>query len=568
MRRVLLITLLAACTGSNDFTRLHAQITSPSSLDAYSVHIAAFSAFTQPQSTLDLVVPDSTAGQPEMLQIWGVADNQQVAFGQMMVTPLLHQTVNLDVSLAAIACGTPCTLGQIECSSDGTITCEADTDGCLAWSPVMACPTSEPDCSNGTCAATCSDECSLGQTECDTPFSMRTCGQFDSDPCLDWSAATACPSGQTCTNGACGTPVSCGQDGDSCSDGNPCTVDDECDAGTCSGVPKCTTAPANAMPTCASDGTCGFACNPGFVKSGTGCIASDELAAMPTARFNLVAATAPGGTIYAIGGQDATGAYDTTVEAYAPSTNAWTTRAPLPSALSAAAAATGADGMIYVMGGLVSNGTSVVATTLAYDPVHDTWTTRAAMPTARAAGIAVTGTDGTIYSIGGQDASGIELATVEAYSPAGNSWSTRASLPVAVGGLAAALGSDGKIYVFGGVAASGDVATVYAYDPTANTWTARASLPVAIQGHGGAAVGGTVFSIGGEDGGGGIDGTNEAYSVSGNAWAARTAMPTPRYGIATAVSGNQVYVIGGAVDAFNTPTGTLEAYNPSTDTWR
>ena len=566
MSRLLLITLLAACTGTSDFTRLHVEITSPTNVDSYAVEIAAFSTFTSPRPALDLVVADSTAGQTQTLQIWGVAGNQQVAFGQAMVTPLLHQTVNLELALNAIACGTPCTPGAVECASDGTIKCETDSHGCLVWSPVMACPASEPDCTNGTCAATCSDECASGQTECDTPFSMRTCGQFDSDPCFDWSAAKACPTGQTCTNGTCGTPVTCPQDGASCSDGNPCTIDDTCEGGTCSGAPKCTAAPANASPTCASDGTCGFACNPGFVVSGTGCIASDELAAMPTARFNLVAATAPGGTIYAIGGD--AGGYVATVEAYAPATNTWTTRAPLPSPVSAAAAATGADGLIYVMGGLASNGLSVVATTLAYDPVHNTWTTRAAMPTARAAGIAVTAADGTIYSIGGQDATGAELPEVEAYNPAANTWSTRAPLPVALGGLAAALGGDGKIYVFGGVAATGDVATTYAYDPGANTWAARASLPVAIQGHGGAAVAGVIYSVGGEDAGNGIVATNNAYSTGANTWTARAGMPTARFGIATAVSGGLVYVLGGAVDAFNTPTGALEAFNPATDTWR
>lgn len=67
-------------------------------------------------------------------------------------------------------------------------------------------------------------------------------------------------------------------DGASCDDGSACTIDDTCEQGACSGIPKCTSAPANAKPTCAVDGTCGFVCNTGYIAAGSGCVVDDSLA--------------------------------------------------------------------------------------------------------------------------------------------------------------------------------------------------------------------------------------------------------------------------------------------------
>src|SRR5262249_28544146 len=52
---------------------------------------------------------------------------------------------------------------------------------------------------------------------------------------------------------------------------NACTINDTCTAGACTGMPKCA-APAHASPTCAGDGTCGFACDPGYKTSGASCV--------------------------------------------------------------------------------------------------------------------------------------------------------------------------------------------------------------------------------------------------------------------------------------------------------
>jgi hypothetical protein len=141
----------------------------------------------------------------------------------------------------------------------------------------------------------------------------------------------------------------------------------------------------------------------------------------------------------------------------------------MPTARTDLAAATGPDGRVYAIGGNhggPDNTFNPVGTVEAYDPSTNTWSTVAPMPTARNALAAVVGPDGRIYAMGGYAAS--ILDTVEAYSPATNSWTAGASLPTPRTALAAALGSDGRIYAIGGVAVLNGAAlnTVAAYTPT------------------------------------------------------------------------------------------------------
>ena len=46
----------------------------------------------------------------------------------------------------------------------------------------------------------CSDDCSVnGATECLGNLAMKFCGNYDADPCLDWSPSIPCPTGQECS---------------------------------------------------------------------------------------------------------------------------------------------------------------------------------------------------------------------------------------------------------------------------------------------------------------------------------------------------------------------------------
>ena len=90
------------------------------------------------------------------------------------------------------------------------------------------------------------------------------------------------------------------------------------------------------------------------------------------------------------------------VEAYSPTTDAWTPVAPMHVPHAGFAAARGPDGRIYVAGGYTSGGT-VLDTVEAYDPRTNAWTFLAPLPTRRMQFAGAFGSDGQFYAIGGRD---------------------------------------------------------------------------------------------------------------------------------------------------------------------
>jgi len=61
-------------------------------------------------------------------------------------------------------------------------------------------------CKDGACVAdlTCTNECSSASSkQCDGAGFFKTCGNYDADNCLEWSAVTACTNGQICSSGTC-----------------------------------------------------------------------------------------------------------------------------------------------------------------------------------------------------------------------------------------------------------------------------------------------------------------------------------------------------------------------------
>ena len=138
-------------------------------------------------------------------------------------------------------------------------------------------------------------------------------------------------------------------------------------------------------------------------------------APMPTARANMAVGVI-NNIVYAAGGYGTSGAVNT-VEAYDPSTNTWTTKAPMPTARSDAAAGV-VNNKLYVVGGsgLDSGSPARLNTVEAYDPATNTWATKPAMPTRRQ-GLSVAVVDNVLYAIGGENTAGVPLATVEAYKP-------------------------------------------------------------------------------------------------------------------------------------------------------
>jgi hypothetical protein len=102
------------------------------------------------------------------------------------------------------ACENECQLGERVCSGDGYTTCgQYDQDNCWDWSPVVLCAAFEA-CAGGVCVLTCQDECEAGAGRCVDDASYQTCGNFDEDPCREYSAATtACAPGTFCHRTEC-----------------------------------------------------------------------------------------------------------------------------------------------------------------------------------------------------------------------------------------------------------------------------------------------------------------------------------------------------------------------------
>jgi N-acetylneuraminic acid mutarotase len=62
-------------------------------------------------------------------------------------------------------------------------------------------------------------------------------------------------------------------------------------------------------------------------------------------------------------------------------------------------------------------------------------------------------------------------------------------------------------------------------------------------------------------------GTVEAYDPATNTWTTKAPMPTARGGTAAGVVNNVLYVVGGRSEAPPSYLDTVEAYDPATNTW-
>jgi len=154
-------------------------------------------------------------------------------------------------------CSHDCVGGTRACAEGGVRTCgDFDDDSCAEWGPVSACPDGQV-CSFGECSAVCADECAAGSRRC-TAGGSQGCGNYDNDACLEWSGASPCEEGQTCSGGVCAASCSdecvagatqcaeggvqrCGEsDDDPCTEWGlpaPCEVGTVCSRGRC--VERC-----------------------------------------------------------------------------------------------------------------------------------------------------------------------------------------------------------------------------------------------------------------------------------------------------------------------------------------
>jgi N-acetylneuraminic acid mutarotase len=283
-----------------------------------------------------------------------------------------------------------------------------------------------------------------------------------------------------------------------------------------------------------------------------------------------VAAATVGGKIYVVGGFEEPSlgnvlnfAITPAVEEYDPATDRWTARAPMPVGLHHVGIGVAA-GRLYIIGGYKQSGLSVwgpVASVYIYDPATDAWSERAPMPTARGA-LSVTVHEGKLYAIGGYEGRA-NSAAVEVYDPVRNSWSARAALPTPRDHLATATAA-GKLYAIGG-RLKGDyhrnLSVTEVYDPNVDKWSKAADLPTARSGITAVEEGGRVYVFGGE----GADGTfreNEAYDPTGNTWQPMAPMLTARHGLGSAVVDGRIFVLSGGPSPGGSFSNVNEVFLP------
>jgi len=183
------------------------------------------------------------------------------------------------------------------------------------------------------------------------------------------------------------------------------------------------------------------------------------------------------------------------------------------------------------------------------------------------------------------------IGMVYEYDPATDQWTKKKPMPLSSHHVAFTE-YRGKIYAFGGfvLPASGPPAWVplnnaWEYDPVADSWKALAPMPTKRGSPIAAAVGDKIYVIGGATTPPGSNetavhparphvsvGTVEEYDPATNTWRTRTSMPTPRNHATAGVVNGKVYVIGGRVGAAFISAGSsnvdvVEEYDPATDAW-
>jgi N-acetylneuraminic acid mutarotase len=188
------------------------------------------------------------------------------------------------------------------------------------------------------------------------------------------------------------------------------------------------------------------------------------------------------------------------------------------------------------------------------------WASETPLPTGRDLARAAI-VNGRLYVIGGHNAS-TDLGTVEAFDPTTHVWTTRASMPTPRHQMAVGV-INGILYVAGGCCPVSSV--LEAFDPKRNTWTTKASMAIASE-PAGAVVHGILYAIGG-NAGGFCTNAVQAYEPSTDTWRIVSPMPTPRCHLAAAVANGLVYAIGGTKTSGSLHLRTVEVYDPVRDLW-
>jgi hypothetical protein len=237
------------------------------------------------------------------------------------------------------------------------------------------------------------------------------------------------------------------------------------------------------------------------------------------------------------------------ISAATASGDLWTQVAPLPDPKWELGAATAGNGRIYAIGG-ANEFMPQVATVYAYDVGSDTWTQVASMSEIRRHFGSAVGQDGQIYVFSGYH-QGFPFfsTTTEVYNPVSNFWSFRADVPTPRQGQAAAAAPDGRIFVMGGGTFGNPIPNVEVYDPGTNLWSQAAGMPRPRTDFGCVTgLDGLIYVFGGYAEPDGYSSSADVYDPLNNVWAALPNMNNIRYGVTGSLGPDgRIYAIGGSL---------------------
>jgi N-acetylneuraminic acid mutarotase len=261
------------------------------------------------------------------------------------------------------------------------------------------------------------------------------------------------------------------------------------------------------------------------------------------------------------GGVDASGKVLNTTEIY--DGTGWKLGAPMPTPRQMPASAS--DGrLVYVLGG--STGTSDLTTVEAYDPVADTWTTMPALPEARSDfGVAIT--DSRLVAVGGMS-SGRVLNSVEALDLTTSTWTALPDLASGRHGLAvAAVGK--TVYAIGGstspadsqVSAAAEALKLAPRKPQpAAEWRPLPDAPTARLMAASTVLDGKIYIAGGMLGHAETLDTFESFDPKTGEWQTLPPLPIPLHHAAAAAYRGEIVVLGGASETVTDASNKVFAF--------
>jgi N-acetylneuraminic acid mutarotase len=241
---------------------------------------------------------------------------------------------------------------------------------------------------------------------------------------------------------------------------------------------------------------------------------------------------------------------------------AWMSKAPMSTSRNTFGAAV-VNGAIYCGGGSSGNSEnpSILSSWEKYDPAADKWTALAGMPEARYwYGTAVV--NGKIYVVCGNSTwNGSAKSTVFEYNPSSNTWATKWPIVAGDANVGACWGYGSLIYCASGTG-------FHTYNTLSGAWSNMANTsmnnsngptPSVVLVGSKAYVANSAYDQGNQF---------ISYDNSTGLWHELTPWPSRRIRVTLAALNGRIYLLGGnAGQNDNAPLGTVEEYDPPSDSW-